>query len=201
MKRTVSLLLLSALLILTLPFSSNAGKTHTVVRGDSLWKIAKKYEVGLSEIKAANGTIKNFDLIYPGDVINVPTLNEEQKSYEAELVRLVNAERSKEGLKPLSHNWELSRVARYKSTDMSENSYFSHNSKTYGTPFQMIKNFGISYKSAGENIARGQKTPALVVSAWMNSSGHRANILNPAFTEIGVGYEPNGNYWTQMFIG
>ena len=65
----------------------------------------------------------------------------------------------------------------------------------------MIKSFGITYRSAGENIARGQKTPEAVVNAWMNSSGHRANILNASYTEIGVGYVAEGNYWTQMFIG
>ena len=79
--------------------------------------------------------------------------------------------------------------------------YFSHTSPTYGTPFQMMKNFGITYRTAGENIARGQISPKAVVDAWMNSSGHRANILNSSFTHIGVGYAENGRYWTQMFIG
>ena len=65
----------------------------------------------------------------------------------------------------------------------------------------MIKNFGISYKSAAENIAKGQSTPQEVVNAWMNSSGHRANILNASYSKIGVGYVASGNYWTQMFIG
>ena len=65
----------------------------------------------------------------------------------------------------------------------------------------MIKSFGISYKTAGENIAKGYKTPQAVVDGWMNSSGHRANILNASYTQIGVGYVANGNYWTQMFIG
>ena len=65
----------------------------------------------------------------------------------------------------------------------------------------MMKKFGITYKSAGENIAMGQKTPKEVVQAWMNSEGHRANILNGSYTHIGVGYVANGNYWTQEFIG
>ena len=201
MKKTLSMLLLSALVVLSSPVISKAQTTHTVARGDTLWKIAVKYEVGLSEIKSANSGIKNFDLIYPGDVIVIPKTDSTAKSYESEVVRLVNVERTKRGLSPLSHNWQLSRVARYKSEDMRKNGYFSHNSPTYGTPFQMIKSFGISYKTAGENIAKGQSTPTAVVNAWMNSSGHRANILNSAFTEIGVGYAPNGNYWTQMFIG
>ena len=109
--------------------------------------------------------------------------------------------RKANGLKPLTENWELSRVARYKSQDMHDKNYFSHTSPTYGTPFTMIKNFGISYKTAGENIAMGQKTPQQVMDSWMNSSGHRANILNASYTQIGVGYVASGNYWTQMFIG
>lgn len=185
---------------LSLSISASA-LTHTVVKGDTLWKIATKYEVGLSEIKSANTDIKNYNLIYPGQRINIPSTDSGVTAYEAEVVRLVNEERAKNGLSPLLHNWELSRVARYKSDDMRRNSYFSHTSATYGTPFQMIKNFGISYRSAGENIAKGYKTPAAVVEGWMNSSGHRANILNKSFTEIGVGYVAEGNYWTQMFIG
>ena len=80
------------------------------------------------------------------------------------------------------------------------NNYFAHESPSLGTPFEMMKSFGISYKSAGENIARGQKSPKEVVDGWMNSSGHRANILNKSYTHIGVGYVENGRYWTQMFI-
>lgn len=201
MKKTLMLLLCLGSLISLFTLSSVAVKTHTVVRGDSLWKIAKTYEVGLSEIKSANPNIKNYDLIYPGDLIRIPELDGVGRSFEREVVRLVNVERTKRGLSPLSENWQLSRVARYKSEDMRDSGYFSHTSPTYGTPYQMMKSFGISYKSAGENIARGQSTPEAVVNAWMNSSGHRANILNSSFTEIGVGYASGGSYWTQMFIG
>ena len=189
------------ILILTLSFSASAAATHTVIKGDTMWKIATKYEVGLSEIKSANTHIKNPDLIYPGDILNIPTKDTATDSYEKEVVRLVNAERRKNGLSDLTYDWQLSRVARYKSLDMKENGYFAHNSPTYGTPFQMMKSFGISYRTAGENIARGQSTPSAVVNAWLNSPGHRANILNPSFTHIGVGYVADGKYWTQMFIG
>ena len=92
-------------------------------------------------------------------------------------------------------------MARYKSQDMLDNRYFSHNSPTYGTPFQMIKAFGLSYRTAGEKIAKGYPSPQAVVNGWMNSSGHRANILNASYTQIGVGYVAQGNYWTQMFLG
>ena len=98
-------------------------------------------------------------------------------------------------------NAELSRVARIKSQDMRDRGYFSHTSPTYGSPFDMMKSFGIRYRTAGENIAMGYRTPQSVVDGWMNSEGHRANILNSSFTEIGVGYVASGNYWTQMFIG
>ena len=166
-----------------------------------MWKIAVKYEVGLSEIKSANLHITNPDLIYPGQVLNIPRMDPTVVKYENEVIRLVNEIRVKNGLNALQADWELSRVARYKSQDMKDNNYFSHTSPVYGSPFTMIKNFGISYKSAAENIAKGQKTPQAVVNGWMNSSGHRANILNATYKKIGVGYVPSGNYWTQMFIG
>lgn len=193
-KLIMSLFVISALLI------PAAAASHTVEKGDSLWKIAQKYQVGFSEIKAANPNIKNYDLIYPGQSINIPDQDTAVAEYEQEVIRLVNEIRSENGLKPLTYDWELSRVARYKSQDMKDNRYFSHTSPVYGSPFQMIRNFGISFRSAGENIARGYATPQAVVNGWMNSSGHRANILNASFTKIGVGYVAEGNYWTQMFI-
>ena len=200
MKKTALLTVIIALLIMILSINTLAASTHTVVRGDTMWRIAVKHEVGLGEIVSANPQITNPALIYPGDVINIPSVDSSVLSYEEEVVRLVNVERSKNGLSPLKQDWQLSRVARYKSEDMRDRGYFSHTSPTYGSPFQMMKSFGISYKSAGENIARGYKTPSAVVSGWMNSSGHRANILNPSFTHIGVGFVADGHYWTQMFI-
>ena len=199
--KKVSVFILGILMFAVMLTVSISAASHTVVRGDTMWKIAVKYQVGLSEIKAANPHIANPDLIYPGQVLNIPIADSSVTGYEQEVIRLVNAERAKHGLKPLTYDWELSRVARYKSQDMKDNGYFSHTSPVYGTPFQMMKSFGIKYRSAGENIARGQRTPQAVVNAWMNSSGHRANILNSSFTHIGVGYVADGNYWTQMFIG
>ena len=199
MKKLFSILFTSILMIPILAVSASAA-THTVASGDTLWKIALKYEVGLSEIKSANPQIKNFDLIYPGQTIQIPSVDSGVTNYEQEVIRLVNEIRTENGLKSLSYDWELARVARFKSQDMKDNKYFSHTSPVYGTPFQMIRNFGISYRSAGENIARGYSTPQAVVNGWMNSSGHRANILNANYTHIGVGYVSGGNYWTQMFI-
>jgi uncharacterized YkwD family protein len=116
-------------------------------------------------------------------------------------VALVNEQRAANGLAPLTLNEKLSNAARAKSQDMHDNNYFDHNSPTYGSPFQMLTSFGISYRAAGENIAMGYATPEAVVTAWMNSTGHRANILNASYTQIGVGYVASGSYWTQEFIG
>ena len=201
MKKLFVLFVSMAIVFAMLATGVSAATSHTVVRGDTMWKIAVRYEVGLSEIKSANPQIANPDLIYPGQVLNIPTVNQSVTSYEQEVIRLVNEIRVERGLRELTYNWELSRVARYKSQDMHDNRYFSHTSPVYGSPFQMMKNFGITYRSAAENIARGQSSPQAVVNAWMNSSGHRANILNSSFTEIGVGYVAEGHYWTQMFIG
>lgn len=120
---------------------------------------------------------------------------------ELEVLRLVNIERNKVGLKALTTSSEFSNVARKKSEDMAVKAYFSHTSPTYGSPFDMMKTFGITYRTAGENIALGQTSADSVMKAWMDSPGHKANILSPSFGKIGIGmYEQNGRkYWTQMF--
>ena len=118
-----------------------------------------------------------------------------------QVIDLTNQQRKQNGLPALKADTQLSGVANKKANDMEQNHYFSHTSPTYGSPFDMMRDFGVSYKSAGENIAEGQQTAQDVVNAWMNSEGHRKNILNPDFTNIGVGFDSNGNYWSQMFIG
>lgn len=198
MKKLFFLLMAASLLTTA---ASAAGISHTVAKGDTMWKLAVKYEVGTSEIIAANPQVSNPNLIYPGQVLNIPQIDASVLAFESEVIRLVNEQRVQNGLKPLTANWELSRVARYKSQDMVDNRYFSHTSPTYGTPFQMMRSFGLNFRTAGENIAYGQRTPQAVVNGWMNSSGHRANILNASYTQIGVGYVANGHYWTQMFMG
>ena len=130
------------------------------------------------------------------------TISQSNSNYSTQVLNLVNKHRRENGLKELTLNSNLSNVAQIKANDMKSNNYFSHTSPTYGSPFDMIKQFGISYKTAGENIAKGQKTPEAVVNAWMNSEGHRANILNSNYTQMGLGYTANGVvYWCQMFIG
>lgn len=123
---------------------------------------------------------------------------------EAEVLRLVNVERDKAGCKPLKEDSTLVAVARAHSRDMAENNYFSHTGKDGRSPFDRMKDAGYSYRMAAENIAAGQGTAKAVMDAWMNSSGHRANILNCGLTEIGVGRWKDssssyGIYWTQNF--
>jgi uncharacterized YkwD family protein/spore coat assembly protein SafA len=183
--------------------------TYTVMQGDTMWSIARKHGIGLNELLNANPQITNTSLIYPGQKINipsgssVPSAPSDIRSLETEVIRLVNVERSKAGRPALVENSEISRIARIKSQDFINNKYFSHNSPKYGSPFDMLKTFGIKFTAAAENIASGQKTAAEVMRTWMNSSGHRSNILNSTYNQIGVGVARanNGNlYWTQMFI-
>jgi uncharacterized YkwD family protein len=119
------------------------------------------------------------------------------------MVNLVNQERQRAGLKPLIVDKRLVELGRLKSQDMINNNYFSHQSPTYGSPFDMMKNAGVTYRWAGENIA-GAASVDRAHNGLMNSEGHRANILNSNFTHIGIGIVPGGPYgmmFTQMFIG
>lgn len=189
--------------------------TYTVISGDTMWGIAKKYGIELNELLTANPQIINPAFILPGQTINIPgpttepgtptapSVPSDIGALEAEVIRLVNIEREKTGRPALTPNNELNRVARIKSEDFIKNNYFSHNSPTYGTPFDMIRSFGISFTAAAENIASGQRSAAEVMNTWMNSQGHRTNILNSTYNQIGVGVarDDNGNlFWTQMFI-
>jgi spore coat assembly protein SafA/uncharacterized protein, YkwD family len=200
-KRTFIILLFIMLFAVQ---TSAFAATYTVKSGDTMWRIASSRQVGVSELIAANPQIKNPAMIYPGQVLTIPTVT--TASLEDEVIRLVNVERAKRGLMTLTKNWELCRVARYKSADMSQDppkGYFAHTSPTYGTPFQMMESFGLRFSSAGENIAYGQTTPQAVMNDWMNSSGHRNNILSPSYTQIGVGLAKSSKgvcYWTQQFM-
>ncbi len=135
---------------------------------------------------------------------STPAVSGDYAAFQKRVVELVNAERAKNGLKPLTMNAQVNKTATLKSQDMAKLGYFDHNSPTYGSPFDMMKKYGISYRTAGENIAMGQTTPEQVMKGWMNSPGHRANILKASFTQIGVGVAKNSSgrlYWTQQFIG
>jgi uncharacterized YkwD family protein len=117
------------------------------------------------------------------------------------LIDLVNQERTKAGLKPLQVDMDLVRVAKTKSHDMAENNYFSHVSPTLGTVYNMLDREGIYYTRAGENIARAASVNR-AHELFMNSSGHRANILHSGYTHIGVGIVKHGTSYrvTQVFI-
>ncbi|MBR5229676.1 MAG: hypothetical protein IKW01_02375 [Firmicutes bacterium] len=122
----------------------------------------------------------------------------------AEVIRMTNENRQRAGLSSLSANSSLNRLAQLKAEDMAKNGYFSHTSPSYGSAFDMLKASGIAYRTAGENIAKGQKSAQSVMTGWMNSAGHRENIMSSSYTEIGVGYtqDSKGNtYWVQIFMG
>lgn len=130
------------------------------------------------------------------------TTNQGINNQEQQMINLVNQSRQQNGLPALKADNQLSEIARIKSKDMIDKNYFSHNSPTYGSPFDMLKNFGVSYIKAGENIA-GNQTVEKAHEALMNSPGHRANILNSEYTHIGIGIQKGGNYgnmFTQIFI-
>lgn len=138
--------------------------------------------------------------------VGQPRIRQQANAFELQVFRLVNEERTSRGIAALTLNSRLTELAVLKSTDMRNNDYFSHTSPTYGTPSQMLDRFGVAWRAYGENIAEGQATPEAVMRSWMNSPGHRANILDPRFTDIGVGYVGGTStsryqhYWTQLFI-
>ncbi|GIO26279.1 CAP domain-containing protein [Ornithinibacillus bavariensis] len=171
---------------------------YKVSKGDTFWFVAKRYGLDYRELMRLNPTVVPTNMQI-GSVIRLRATASSPTTFEEQVAQLVNQERAKQGLKALLHRADLKNVAEKKAMDMVNSNYFSHNSPNYGSPFDMMKTFGISYRTAGENIAKGQKSPQEVMNAWMNSSGHRANILNPNFDSIGVGYY-NG-VWVQEFTG
>ncbi|MFF2521306.1 CAP domain-containing protein [Streptomyces liangshanensis] len=123
-------------------------------------------------------------------------------SIVAEMLDLTNAERGAAGLRPLAHDRRLADAAQAYSTDMATRAFYSHTSPEGLAPWDRAAAAGAPHRGIGENIACGQRTAAEVVEGWMNSPGHRANILKPDFTHLGVGYAgggPAGTYWTQLF--
>ena len=202
MKKTIGLFLAFLIFSSAVLTTFAQGTTYTVVKGDTMWKISVKYETGISELLKANPQIKTPSMILVGQKVNIPAADP-LSAYENEVVRLINIQRTSRGIPALTVNWQLARVARYKSQDMVNKNYFSHTSPTYGSPFTMMQNFGLKFSAAGENIAYGQSSAQAVVTAWMNSPGHRANILSSAYTQTGVGAAKTADgtlYWTQDFM-
>ena len=166
------------------------------VEGDYIGAVSKKYVKGIYKSTTSNTTNNK-------STSNTTTQTSTLTSDEQEVFNLINQQRANNGLSALKIDNELQRVAKIKAQDMVNNNYFSHNSPTYGTPFEMIKKFGISYKTAGENIA-GNSSNSGAVTAWMNSEGHKANILNSSFNYTGIGVVSSKTYgkvYVQMFIG
>ena len=173
-------------------------------------KIGDWYVVQTDNNYIGTASSKYIRLLYPNSTGNLGssdngsnTITSELTLNEQEVFDLINAKRIANGLFALKIDDELQNVARIKAQDMVNNNYFSHNSPTYGSPFDMIKSFGISYKTAGENIA-GNSSNSSAVNAWMNSSGHRANILNNNFNYTGIGVVSSPKYgkiYVQMFMG
>lgn len=202
-KKSIVTFLTAVLVAAVLPVNALAQSgTYTVRSGDTMWKIAVRYQIGVSELIKANPQLRNPNMIYIGQRINIPSIDN-VKTLEQQVIDLVNKQRAAHGLQQLKSNWELCRVARYKSQDMIDKKYFAHQSPTYGSPFTMMQSFGIRFSNGGENIAYGQRTPQEVMNSWMNSPGHRANILSATYNQIGCGVAKTSGgtyYWTQMFI-
>lgn len=170
---------------------------YKVSKGDTFWFIAQRYGLDYKRLMELNPNVEPRNM-QVGSVIRLKPSAGAVSGFQEEVVRLVNQERAKYGLKPLTHRADVKNVAQKKAIDMINSNYFSHTSPNYGSPFDMLTTFGISYRSAGENIAKGQRSPSEVMNSWMNSSGHRANILNGNYDSIGVGFYNSA--WVQIFI-
>src|SRR5690554_4711485 len=178
-------------------FNEPPFKHYKVSKGDSFWFIGQRYGVDYRKLMQLNPDVDPYNM-HVGEVIRLKESAEHSATFEEQVVSLVNRERTNRGLKPLQHRADIKNVAHKKAQDMINSNYFSHNSPNYGSPFDMLRTFGISYQAAAENIAKGQTTPEQVMNSWMNSTGHRNNILNGNFDSIGVGFYHGA--WVQMFI-
>ena len=161
------------------------------VEGDYIGAVSKKYVKAIYPSSSGSGNTQQNT--------QTSTMNSDEK----EVFNLINQQRTNNGLQSLKVDAEVQRVARIKAEDMVNNNYFSHNSPTYGSPFDMLKSFKISYKTAGENIA-GNSSNSGAVKSWMNSSGHKANILNSGYNYTGIGVVSSSKYgkiYVQIFVG
>lgn len=169
---------------------------NTVGKSDN-WYIVRlsNNKIGAVSEKNVEPVIEDFQHSQMQDTVRLT-------SEEQQIVELINQERAQKNLPPLTVDMEVTKVARIKAQDMIDNNYFSHNSPTYGSPFDMLKSFGIKYIHAGENLA-GNPSISGAHKALMNSQGHRENILNSNFTHIGIGVNKSskyGNIIVELFI-
>ena len=168
------------------------------VEGDYVGAVNKKYVKAIYPNSSNSNNSSNNNSSSNSNSTTTAMTTDEKEVYD-----LINNQRTQNGLSALKLDTETLRVARIKAQDMVDNNYFSHNSPTYGTPFQMLNSFKISYKTAGENIA-GNSSNSAAVTAWMNSSGHKANILNSSFNYTGIGVVIGSKYgkiYVQLFLG
>ena len=168
------------------------------VEGDYVGAVSKKYVKAVNSSTNSGNTSTGTNTGTSNGTTNSTLTADEQETFN-----LINKQRTNNGLQALKINNEVQTVARVKAQDMVNNNYFSHNSPTYGTPFEMLNKYKVSYKTAGENIA-GNSSNSAAVTAWMNSSGHKANILNSNFNYTGIGVVKSNKYgkiYVQMFIG
>lgn len=194
--------------------SREDAELETINEGETLAR-HKKTLMGVAERQGLNVT-KIYEEIVSGDsiderpevqkLINELLQNRYQNIVVMEIQRLARGNTKDQGiiLKALVLDKQLNNVAQLKAEDMKKNNYFDHNSPTLGSPFDLMRSQGVSYRTAGENIAAGQQSAEAVMNSWMNSSGHRANILNGNYTKLGVGFVSGGRYgtyWVQEFTG
>ena len=167
------------------------------VEGDYVGAVSKKY------IKPIYQNTTNINSNQNSNASSGSNISSDLSNDEKEVFNLINTQRTNNGLPALKISNEVQKVARIKAHDMVDKNYFSHNSPTYGSPFDMLKSFKVTYTSAGENIA-GNSSNSGAVNAWMNSPGHKANILNNSFNYTGIGVVTSPKYgkiYVQMFIG
>lgn len=173
---------------------------------DYVGAVSKKYVKAIYPSTSSSGNTSSGTTSGSSSTGNSGTSGTQTSSMnsdEKEVFDLINKQRTNNGLPALQNDSEVQRIARIKAQDMVDNNYFSHNSSTYGSPFDMMKSFKVSYKTAGENIAANSSNSS-AVTAWMNSSGHKANILNSSFNYTGIGVVSSPRYgkmYVQMFIG
>lgn len=171
------------------------------ILGGNKWVITA-LSAGTSQVTITdnNGKSASITVTVTGDSADQSGGNTPAESnFVSEVIRLVNEERAKVGLSALQTNDTINGAAQVRVNELP--TLFDHTRPDGTTCFTALDDAGIRYGTAGENIAAGQATPEQVVNAWMNSEGHRANILNASFTTIGVGYNSAGRYWVQLFIG
>lgn len=179
---------------------SGVGDWYIVqVEGDYVGAVSKKYVKPIYPTTSSSGGTSGTG----SSTSNSSNSNTTLSADEQEVFNLINQQRANNGLAALKIDNEVQNVARIKAKDMVQNNYFSHTSPTYGSPFDMLNSFKVSYKTAGENIA-GNSSNQSAVTAWMNSSGHKANILNSSYNYTGIGVVTGSQYgkiYVQMFIG